>query len=104
NWQYGGGTVLCESPRVEAVAEVNTTLPAAPLGNPSQDFCGADNTVGDLVVTGTDIQWYDASGNPLANSTVLEDGESYFATQTVNACEGSALEVVVTIVDKSDRP
>ncbi|MBT0609253.1 T9SS type A sorting domain-containing protein, partial [Aequorivita echinoideorum] len=95
---------LCQSDRVEAVAEVNNTLPAPPAGDAAQQFCGNENTVADLDVTGDNIRWYDAAGNPIGTATPLVDGNSYFATQTVDACEGDALQVTVEIVDKSDLP
>ncbi|MBT0609255.1 hypothetical protein, partial [Aequorivita echinoideorum] len=51
NWTVGVGQVLCQSDRVEAVAEVNNTLPAPPAGDAAQQFCGNENTVADLDVT-----------------------------------------------------
>ncbi|MBT0609254.1 GEVED domain-containing protein, partial [Aequorivita echinoideorum] len=45
------GSLLCQSDRVEAVAEVNNTLPAPPAGDAAQQFCGNENTVADLDVT-----------------------------------------------------
>src|SRR5690554_2693492 len=104
NWQYGGGTVVCESPRVEAIAEVNKNLPSAPVAAPTQEFCGLGNTVADLVAIGDNIKWYDANGALLSGNAAIVDGESYFATQTIQACEGPSTEVAVVILDKSTTP
>ena len=99
-----GATVLCEASRVPVIAEVNTTLPDPPTGSATQNVCGVDSTISDLVVTGTDIRWYDSNGTQLSANSVVVDGGVYYATQTVNACEGPALEVTVALLDKSDTP
>jgi hypothetical protein len=57
-------------------------------------------TVADLNATGTDIKWYDAAvgGNLLPLTTVLVDGQHYYASQTINGCESIArFEVTVTL-------
>ncbi len=74
-----------------------------PAGNPSQTFCALDMpTVSDLAVVGTDVDWYtdELSDTPLLPDVFLEDGEDYFATQTVGGCEsGSRLQVLVILED-----
>lgn len=89
----------CESAdRLEVMASI-VNIPAAPSGNANQDFCGSA-TLADLVVSGGGIQWYDAlsGGNLLPDNTLMLDGQSYFATQTVSACESTdRLEVLATI-------
>ena len=75
------------------------TSVAAPTGDGVQSFC--DNlTVSDLLVTGSNIQWYDASsgGNILDPSSALLDGQLLYASQTQNGCESiTRLEVSVEI-------
>ncbi|NMH29266.1 DUF7948 domain-containing protein [Flavobacterium silvaticum] len=71
----------------------------APTGDNIQIFCPNQNpTVADLEATGTNVIWHDASngGNVLASSTPLIDGNSYFASQTVNTCE-SFQRLAVTV-------
>ncbi len=90
----------CESAlRVEVV--VNISNPSAPAGNPSQLFCVEDNpTVADLQATGSNIQWYLTVPieTILNSSTPLVNGISYFASQTVDGCEGvNLLQIDVTI-------
>lgn len=54
-------------------------------------------TVANLVATGTGIKWYAAptGGSPLATSTALVNGTTYYASQTVNGVE-SATRFAVT--------
>lgn len=76
-----------------------------PTGAAAQNFT-AGETLADLNVTGTNIIWYDAptQGNILASNTGLQDGATYYATQTVSGCESNRsvnatrLAVTVTLV------
>ena len=49
-----------------------------------------------MVILGTAIKWYDNSGSLLTNSTPLQDGVTYYASQTVSGCE-SMTKLTVTI-------
>jgi hypothetical protein len=72
---------------------------AAPTGAASQTFC-AGKTVADLVATGQNIKWYDAAtaGSVLPASTVLVNGTTYYATQTVSGVESTnRLAVTATV-------
>ncbi|MEI8203089.1 MAG: hypothetical protein WCH34_08770, partial [Bacteroidota bacterium] len=72
---------------------------AAPSGNAAQSVCFA-GTVANLLATGTAIKWYDAAtgGNLLLSTTPLNNGGTYYASQTVGGCESpNRLEVTVTI-------
>ena len=75
--------------------------PAAPTGTTPQSFCQINNpTIANLTATGGTIQWYLAAtgGTVLASATALVNGTTYYASQTVTGCEGSArLAVAVTI-------
>lgn len=93
---------------VRVVANVTLTAIATPtlisLGN---EFCKIDNpTIADLNLNvsannGGAISWYDAfpNGNLLNASTALDEGETYYATETdINGCESiNPLEVTVTL-------
>lgn len=74
---------------------------AAPTGNTAQSFT-INGTIGDIAVTGTNVVWYaseaDAAANinPLHPSTVLINGNSYYARQTVNGYR-STTSLVVTV-------
>lgn len=73
--------------------------PAAPTGATNQTLC-AGATVSQLSATGTAIQWYAAptGGSPLASNTVMVNGTTYYATQTVNGLESTnRLAVTITL-------
>ncbi|MFC6098283.1 hypothetical protein ACFPVY_16655 [Flavobacterium qiangtangense] len=70
----------------EAVITINFNETVAPTGAAAQNFCSADApTIADLEVTGTDIAWYatQTASDPLAQTTPLVSGTTYYATQTV---------------------
>ncbi|TRX36409.1 T9SS type A sorting domain-containing protein [Flavobacterium sp. ZT3R18] len=79
-----------------AAVTVNET--AAPTATATQPFCSSA-IVADLVATGTDTKWYDATnnGNLLTSSTVLVSGNKYYVSQTLNSCESIRTEVSVSI-------
>ena len=92
----------CESSdRFDVTATVNTT-PVAPTGTATQSFySGASPTVANLVATGTDIKWYDASANGilLAGTTALINNTHYYATQTISGCESINMFDVTVIIN-----
>lgn len=58
-------------------------------------------TVANLSASGTGIKWYDAptGGNILSSTTVLANGQHYYASQTINGCESTTrLEVVANVM------
>ena len=63
-------------------------LPDAPLGATSQTFTEGQ-TLADLELEGQNIQWYatETGDTTLAGETLLEDGETYYATQSANGYE-----------------
>ncbi|MEQ9660212.1 gliding motility-associated C-terminal domain-containing protein [Fulvivirga sp.] len=92
-----------------AVAVSLFTSTPAPTGNATQTFCNASSpTIGNLAVTGTGIQWYDAStgGNLLADTDLLVDGTTYHASQTDAGCgeSTSRLAVTVSVVTSTPAP
>ena len=56
-----------------------------PTANSTQSFNSGD-TLANLSVTGTNLQWYSSSsgGTTLPISTVLVNGTTYYVSQTVN--------------------
>ena len=94
----------CESDARLAVM-VTVSDPAAPTGNSQQLFCAGNNPViADLAATGTSIQWYAGAsgGSPSSESTALDNGTIYYASQTVEGCESDTrLAVTVTLSDPS---
>lgn len=81
------------------VVTINVT--PAPTGAIVQSFCGSANMT-NLTVVGSNVKWYDAAtaGNqiPVLPIVGLTNGATYYASQTVNGCEGTIrLAVNVTI-------
>lgn len=86
----------CESGKIAIQITVNNT--PRPLGNATQDFCASANpTLSNLVVTGTSLIFYNATGTILPNTTPLVHGQTYFVSQTLNACESEKLAIAVTL-------
>jgi gliding motility-associated-like protein len=81
----------CESARVPVLVNIQNT--PAPTGNQNQSFCSTENaTLNSIAITGTDIIWYDSlTGNTISpTSTLLQNGVTYYASQTINGCESPA--------------
>ena len=89
----------CDDVNLTVSIIINDT--SAPTALTPQEFCDSA-TVGDLVATGTTIQWYDEAtgGTPLDGTVSLEDGETYFAAQTdaTTGCESSVRTEVITTI------
>ena len=84
----------CESTRTMVVVTINVT--DAPTAS-AQTFCGSA-TVGDLMASGTGLQWYSFGfgGSPLASTDTLASGD-YYVSQTVAGCESQRTMVAVTV-------
>lgn len=84
---------------------VTMTTPNAPDAIANQTF-GDGSTLANLEVTGENIQWYNNDGttpppptepgDPLPLTTLLTDGTTYYATQTINGVE-SVNRTAVTV-------
>ncbi|MTH18048.1 T9SS type B sorting domain-containing protein, partial [Flavobacterium sp. LC2016-01] len=95
----------CESERVPVKINIQVTSP--PTGNANQSFCtGQNSTIANIQVTGTSIKWYDSltNGSLLAETTNLVNGRMYYASQTVNNCEGPRFGITVSIVNTPSAP
>ena len=93
----------CTSVRLPTT--VTIISPGAPTGAQDQTFCVDPSspvvpTVADLVVDGTSINWYDSPSLEiqLDDTTPLDNGTTYYATQTTFPCESvGSLAVTVTL-------
>ncbi|WP_431242665.1 T9SS type B sorting domain-containing protein [Flavobacterium sp. P21] len=95
----------CESNRIPVTINIQVT--PAPTGNTNQPFCtGQTPTIANIQVTGTTIKWYDAqnNGSLLSETTSLVNGKTYYASQTVNGCEGPRFGVTISIVNTPPAP
>jgi gliding motility-associated-like protein len=97
---YASQTIGCESNRTAILIQVyNTPLPIA---NNNQQFCIDENAIiSNLKISGSNIKWYDepTNGSILAESTLLQNNKTYYATQTLNDCESERLPITSTIQD-----
>jgi gliding motility-associated-like protein len=95
----------CESERIPVLINIqNTPLPTADI---NQSFCSDSNsTIAAIKVTGNQIKWYDdlTNGSLLAEAMNLVDGQTYYASQTVNNCESERFRVNVSIVNTPAAP
>src|SRR5690606_19730515 len=93
----------------ESVARTGVTVEIANAAAPTIDdatpeYCVHEGmTLADLPVVGTGIKWYDSAvgGTLLPGTTVMQDGVTYYASQTAdNTCESiDRLAVIPTITD-----
>lgn len=88
----------CESNRTPISITIKpSTKPT--LSSP-QDICIQQNaTLSNIVITGQNIKWYDAQtgGNLLPTNTILQNGTTYYASQTNTNCESNRVPVSITI-------
>ncbi len=92
----------CPSAPFAVTVTVNCIIPATPTGDAVQTLAeGA--TVSDIMVNPTTVTWFatemDAlnNTNPLDISTLLENGEDYFAVDINGDCLSEPLEVLIVI-------
>lgn len=95
HWTYndGNGNTTTQN------QNVMVSSPALPVTTSTQQTFCATNTpkISDIQITGQNIKWYDATGNILSAATALIDGQTYYASQTINGCESNKTAVQVTI-------
>lgn len=88
----------CQSARVPVTVElINTPIPSA---ESNQSFCINNNPViADIVVDGQSLNWYldESKSVNLIPSTAIEDGATYFVSQTLNGCESELLAINIQI-------
>ncbi|KAA0127602.1 T9SS type B sorting domain-containing protein [Chryseobacterium sp. SN22] len=95
HWTYndGNGNISAQN------QNVTVTSPALPTTmNTQQTFCVSFHpTLADVQITGQSIKWYDVAGILLAGTMPLVNGQTYFASQTINGCESNKLSIQVTV-------
>ncbi|SFE77794.1 T9SS type B sorting domain-containing protein [Flavobacterium xueshanense] len=89
----------CESERIPVLINIQNTPP--PTGNVSQTFCSSQNpTLDTIQISGNEIKWYNSDGVILSNSYSLQDGVTYYASQTENSCESpSKLAITISLIN-----
>lgn len=96
-WDYDDGNNNI-SHQNQTVTISNQPLPTA---TSTQTFCIQQNAaLNDIAITtGQNLKWYDTltTGSLLLNTTPLQNGNTYYASQTINGCESERIPVTVTI-------
>lgn len=97
-WVRRKGTAPCSNTTGGVSQQITVTATPAPTGSGTQTFCSGA-TLADIVVTGSNIQWYNAAsgGTLLPNSTVLVNGTHYYASQTAGCESTTRLDVLITV-------
>lgn len=90
----------CESPRFAVTIKIQDT--PNPMADSPQSFCIQKNAlISNIDITGQNIKWYEspASSNTLSESTVLENGITYYASQNLNSCESDRIPILINILE-----
>lgn len=99
------GTCKSESASTTVTVEDNTCATPAPVVRDSTICSGQSAS---LTAEGTDIKWYaSASSNSIIATTIVRDITStstYYATQTLNGCEGPRASATVTVKAQPKAP
>jgi gliding motility-associated-like protein len=90
----------CESKRLAIKIKIQDT--PAPIADFNQSFCIQQNaSINKINISGQNINWYDAitAGTNLSESTLLENGITYYASQTINECESERTPITIKIIE-----
>lgn len=92
----------CISPALDITVTVTDPCAGilAPDGEDAQELL-LGQTLADLDVEGDNLTWYsdEELTTVIPDTTVAEDGEIYYVTQTVGNCISPALDITVTVTD-----
>lgn len=100
HWTYNDGNGNSSSQN----QNVTVTAPQQPSATAVQTFCATSlPEISDLQATGQNIRWYDATGNLLAATAPLVNGQTYYVSQTINGCESNKT-AVQAIVNETPKP
>ncbi|CAC9975642.1 DUF7948 domain-containing protein [Flavobacterium panici] len=89
----------CESERFAVTVKIQDTQ--IPIADSPQIFCIQKNaSINDIDITGQNIKWFESisSNSTLSESTLLENGHTYYASQTISNCESDRIPVMINIL------
>ncbi|WP_348800384.1 T9SS type B sorting domain-containing protein [Flavobacterium adhaerens] len=99
NTYYASQTLNnCESQRLALSVKIQDTQ--NPITDSPQVFCIQKNaSISNIKIDGQNIKWYDAQteGINLSESTLLENGITYYASQTNSNCESERTPITIQI-------
>ncbi|WP_417443655.1 PKD domain-containing protein [Joostella sp.] len=77
----------------------------APTGEVAQSFCNTA-TLEDIIIDGNDIKWYttETDTDVLPIDTAVENGTTYYASQTINGVESVERLAVTTTIQEVTTP
>ena len=90
----------CESERLAITVKIQDTQ--IPIANSPQTFCIQENAkISDIVITGQNVNWFESASSSinLSESTLLENGITYYASETINNCESERIPVAINILE-----
>ncbi|MBW1654812.1 Ig-like domain-containing protein [Flavobacterium quisquiliarum] len=90
----------CESQRFAVTVKIQDTQ--IPFSDSPQSFCIQKNAkIKNIEISGQNIKWYESisSNISISESTPLENGIIYYATQTISNCESDRIPVTINILE-----
>ncbi|OYX82193.1 MAG: hypothetical protein B7Y83_15560 [Flavobacteriales bacterium 32-34-25] len=73
-----------------------------PIVTSPQTFCIQKNAkISDIAISGQNINWFESASSsiPLSDFTLLENGITYYASETIKNCESERIPVSITILE-----
>lgn len=89
----------CESQRLAVTVKIQDT--PIPISDSPQTFCVQQNaSIKSIKITGQNIKWYQStvSSTTLSETTSLENGITYYASQTISNCESDRIPVTIHVL------
>ena len=89
----------CESGRFTVNVKIQDT--EIPIADSPQTFCiQKDAKISDIDITGQNIKWFENSFTTisLSESSPLQNGITYYASQTINECESDRIPITINIL------
>ena len=88
SWENEEIVTNCNSDYCVSSDTINVSIQETPPPQgQSLQFINCGNNISSLEVIGQNIKWYLESGELVSSLFELEDGQSYYASQTINDCE-----------------
>ncbi|OIQ22408.1 MAG: hypothetical protein BM557_00005 [Flavobacterium sp. MedPE-SWcel] len=94
----------------ESATRTGITMTINVVDAPAVDIVDIEACTGimlsNVAITGDNIQWYAAEegGDVLASETILVDGTTYYASQTIEGCESATRTAINAIIATTDAP
>lgn len=90
----------CDSERFAVNIKIKETQ--NPIADTPQTFCIQKKaSINNIDITGQNIKWFQSisSSTNLSETTLLENGVTYYASQTINSCESDRIPVTINILE-----